>query len=175
MSVDLNENTRREFLSRTGKLAILAGGAATTTPLIAEQHIAEKPVLKARMVPDRRGKKIIAGSPSRSYSRAVGLDRIAYVSGCVGVDKKGKIEKDFQVQALQTLVNLQKSVKQSGSSMSQVLKCTCFLKNLEDFGTFNEIYVKFFPEDPPARSSVIVKDLVVPGALLEVDCVCYVD
>ena len=97
------------------------------------------------------------------------------VSAPNSIDKKGVIQKDFQTQALQTLKNLQESVERSGSSMSQVLKCTCFLKTLEDFGTFNEIYVKFFPGDPPARSSVIVKDLVVPGALLEVDCVCYVD
>lgn len=169
MSVDPHENTRREFLTKTGRLAAVAGGAAAATPLIAAQ-----PALRTQAVPNRRGKKIIAGSPSRSYSRAVRLDRTIYVSGCVGIDKKGVIEKDFAVQARQTLLNLQESVERSGSSISKVLKCTCFLKRLDDFGQFNEIYVKFFPEDPPARSSVIVKDLVVPGALLEVDCVCFV-
>jgi len=42
------------------------------------------------------------------------------------------------------------------------------------FAKFNEIYRKFFPSNPPARSTVVVKDLVAPGALLEIDCVCHV-
>lgn len=170
MPIDPHDNTRREFLSKTGRLAALAGGAAAATPLVAEQ-----PAVRTQAVPRRRGKQIIAGSPSRSYSRAVRLDRTVYVSGCVGVDGKGILQDDFATQARQTLLNLQASVERSGSSLSRVLKCTCFLKRLEHFATFNEIYVKFFPNDPPARSTVIVKDLVVPGALLEVDCVCYVD
>ena len=55
--------------------------------------------------------------------------------------------------------------------MSNVLKCTGFLVESADFGTYNELYRNFFPSDPPARSTVVVKELVVPGAKLEIDCV----
>jgi 2-iminobutanoate/2-iminopropanoate deaminase len=55
--------------------------------------------------------------------------------------------------------------------MENVLKCTCFLTEEKDFTAFNKVYIEFFPKDPPARSTVIVKALVVPGAKVEVDCV----
>lgn len=163
------DDTRRKFLSETGKLA-LAAGAAT-----AAVQVADSPAKAEPPVPRRRaGKQIIGGSPSRSYSRAVRLDQTIWVSGCVGTDAKGVMGRDFETQAMQTMLNLKDAVERSGSSLPNVLKCTCFLKKLEHFAAFNKIYVKFFPHEPPARSTVIVKDLVVPGALLEVDCICCI-
>ena len=55
--------------------------------------------------------------------------------------------------------------------MSNVMKCTCFLVDMADFPTFNKIYRTYFPADPPARSTVVVKELVVKGAKIEIDCV----
>jgi 2-iminobutanoate/2-iminopropanoate deaminase len=58
--------------------------------------------------------------------------------------------------------------------MDQVVKCGAFLTEQSDFATFNKIYVKYFPSDPPARSTVIVKALVAPGAKIEIDCTAFV-
>ena len=85
------------------------------------------------------------------------------------------VEGGFDAEARQALENLTESVEASGSSMDKLLKCTCFIKEQSYFGVFNEVYRSIIPEPRPARSTVVVKDLVVPGALLEVDCVCYVD
>ena len=70
--------------------------------------------------------------------------------------------------------NLKASVEAAGSSMDRVLKCSAFLTEQTDFATFNKIYVQYFPKDPPARSTVIVKALVVADAKLEIDCVAAV-
>ncbi len=158
-------STRRQFLSTGGAIAAAAVG---TSAMHQGPARAEDPSGQ----PDKPRKQIVGGSPSPAYSRAVRYGDLVFVAGCVGVDKDGKIQDDFETQAGQTLLNLKESVERSGSTMDQVLKCTCFLKNYDDFKTFNAVYLKFFPSSPPARSTVVVKDFVVPGAKLEVDCVC---
>ncbi len=167
MSNKAHDKTRRRFLTDSGKLALAAGAATAAT------HMAGR---AAEAQPSRTPirKHIVPGSPRRTYSRAVRLDRLVFVAGCVGSDSKGMIAGDFEVQAAQALLNLKASIEASGSSLSQVLKCTCFLKNVQHFAKFNEVYLKFFPSKPPARSTVVVKDLVAPGAVLEIDCVCHV-
>jgi 2-iminobutanoate/2-iminopropanoate deaminase len=165
------KQSRRGFLSNTGKLALAATAAAS---LRAAPARAEDPAPNS---PGHR-KRIIPGSPSKAYSRAVQLDRMVFVAGCVGLDNKTTppaMPKDFMTQAFNTLQNLKASVEASGSRLENVLKCTCFLKNLANFKEFNDTYMKFFKENPPARSTVVVKDFVVEGAMLEVDCVCYVE
>lgn len=167
---ETHDDTRRDFLTNTGKLALAAGTGAAAIHLAADPQDA-----RAAHPHTKRDKKVIPGSPSPAYSRAVRLDRVVYVSGVVGADKGGVIQSDFNAQAMQTMQNLKESVEQSGSRIENVLKCTCFLKNVEHFSIFNNFYTQFFREKPPARSTVVVKDLVVPKAMLEVDCVCFVD
>lgn len=158
-------SSRRQFLSTGGAIAAAAVGASAMQQVAAR---ADEPSQQS----DKPRKEIVGGSPSPAYSRAVRYGDLVFVAGCVGVDKDGKIQDDFETQAGQTLLNLKESVERSGSSMDKVLKCTCFLKDYDDFKTFNTVYIKFFPSNPPARSTVVVKDFVVPGAKLEVDCVC---
>lgn len=125
----------------------------------------------------RPGKRIVPGSPYPAFSRAVGLDRLVWVSGVLGQvpGTRELASPEFEGQARQALENLKASVEAAGSSMDRVLKCTAFLTEQDDFSTFNEVYMKFFPGDPPARSTVIVKALVAPGAKIEIDCLAYVD
>ncbi|MBX3394820.1 MAG: RidA family protein [Phycisphaerae bacterium] len=159
--------TRRGFLRTSGCAATAMIGGA----VVAEAAGTTEPAPQVR--PAKR--KVISGSPSQAYSRAVRLGDLVFVAGCVGVDREGKIHASFETQAEQTLLNLKESIERSGSTLTNVLKCTCFLKEYEDFQTFNKVYLKFFPKDPPARSTVVVKDFVVAGAKLEVDCVCCID
>jgi len=119
------------------------------------------------------GRRVVGGSPSPNFSRAVVFDRVVFVAGVVGTkpDSREVVGADFESQCRQALDNLKASVEAAGSSMDKVLKCTCFLTDVADFATMNKIYVTYFPADPPARSTLVVKELVVPGAKLEIDCV----
>lgn len=163
----LQEGSRREFLSGAGRVAVAAGAAAALLTSEAQAH--DKTTAHRR--------EIIPGSPSPAYSRATKLGNLVFVAGCVGVTRtegKSVMADGFEAQARQTLMNLKASVEAAGSSLDKVLKCTCFLKEFADFKTFNEVYMSIFPEPRPARSTVVVKDFVVPGALVEVDCVCAI-
>ena len=152
--------TRRAFLggaSVAGAAMAVAGGAVT------EASAAEA----------GKGRRVIGGSPYATFSRAVAFDRVVFVAGVVG-QKSGTgklVSTEFEPQCRQALENLKGSVEAAGSSMGEVLQCTCFLTDMVDFATFNEVYKSYFPSNPPARSTVVVKELVVPGAKLEIDCV----
>ena len=184
MPQEAPDQSRRTFICRSGVIAAatVAGAATVATGM-------EPPIQRARKLRDGQGgtatesggrsrKHAVGGSPSKAYSRAVQFDKIVFVAGCVGLDRRGGesvMPPDFERQAMNTLLNLKASVEAAGSNMANVLKCTCFLKKYEHFQKFNEVYMKFFPEPRPARSTVVVADFVVPGALLEVDCVCCVE
>jgi 2-iminobutanoate/2-iminopropanoate deaminase len=119
-------------------------------------------------------KKVIPGN-SPNLSRAIGFEHILFVSGVLGVDSQTRklVSAEFDGQCRQALTNLKASVEAGGSSLSQVLKCTCFLVEAADFEAFNKVYREFFPQDPPARSTVVVKELVMAGAKIEIDCVAH--
>ncbi len=154
-------NTRRTFL----KLA--AGGI----PLVGINAASAADESTAAKSPPAR--RVIPGTPGSPLSRAVIHQQLAFVSGVLGT-KPGTRElaaADFEGQCRQVMENLKASVEAAGATMANVLKCTCFLTEESDFGLFNQVYSTFFTKDPPARSTVIVKALVLPDAKVEVDCV----
>lgn len=121
----------------------------------------------------RARRRVVPGPPGSPFSRAVICEPLVFVSGVLGT-KPGSRElasTEFAGQAAQVLENLKASVEAAGASLADVLKCTCFLTDAADFAAFNQVYVTFFPKDPPARSTVVVKALVLPGAVVEIDCV----
>jgi len=149
--------TRRNFLQG----AAVAGAAATAGSV----NIASAGGGNERQVTPAR--------PGAPFSRAVGYGGIVHVAGVVG-RKPGEQDVPsggFEAECRQALENLKASVEAAGSTMEKVMKCNCFLTDLDDFPTFNKVYRSFFPSNPPARSTVVVKALVVPGASLEIDCV----
>lgn len=155
----MDTQTRRTFL---GKAAVAAPAMAVTGGVASVAAASES----------GGGKKIVAGSPYPTFSRAVILDSTVYVSGVLG-QKPGTTQLaslDFEPQCRQAMENLKASVEAAGSRMDQVVKCQCFLTDAADFAAFNKIYVSYFPSEPPARSTVIVKALVAKGAKLEIDC-----
>ena len=155
----MNNESRREFLSKAlaAPMAVVTGGATATAS--AEET-----------APQRR---VIGGSSSPNYSRAVAFGKVVFVAGVMGTKPGSRdlASPDFEGQCRQALDNLKGSVEAAGSSLDKVLKCTCFLTEAADFETMNKVYRGYFPADPPARSTVVVKELVAPGAKIEVDCV----
>lgn len=68
-----------------------------------------------------------------------------------------------------TLQNLERCLRAAGTDLDHVVRCTVFLKRLEDFAEMNRVYAEFFPHNPPTRSTVGV-DLLV-GTSVEIDCI----
>ena len=72
-------------------------------------------------------------------------------------------------QTRQVLQNVKAILEAAGTDLDNVIKTTCFLADIKDFGAFNEVYREFFPTDPPARSTVQVG--LVPPWLVEIEAV----
>jgi 2-iminobutanoate/2-iminopropanoate deaminase len=90
------------------------------------------------------------------YSQAVVHGGIAYLSGQVAFDPAtGQlVEGDIAAQTERVLENLKAVLEASGASLESVLKTTVFLKDMGDFSRMNEVYGRYFPSNPPARSTV---------------------
>jgi 2-iminobutanoate/2-iminopropanoate deaminase len=73
-------------------------------------------------------------------------------------------------QTTRALENTEKVFKAAGSTLANATKCTVFLTDVKDFQGMNQAYTKFFPSNPPARSTVVVAALVVPNAKVEIEC-----
>lgn len=105
------------------------------------------------------------------YSQAIEVNGMVFTSGVIPVDPAtGVIPEGVEAQATQAFTNLTNLVEASGAAMSQVVKTTVFIKEMNDFGKINEIYAKFFKEPYPSRSCVEVARLP-KDVLLEVEAI----
>lgn len=94
------------------------------------------------------------------YSQAVKVGELLFTSGQIPLARDGSlVEGDVSVQTRQVMENLKAVLEAGGSSLAQVIKCTCFLADMNDFAVVNEIYGEFFAAEPPARSAVEVARL----------------
>lgn len=105
------------------------------------------------------------------YSQAVTVGDLVFTSGQIALDpEKGVLEGNtISEQTHRVCKNLDAVLNAAGSSLQRAVKTVCFLKNMEDFAEFNEVYGQYFKEKP-ARSCVAVKDLP-KGALVEIEVV----
>jgi 2-iminobutanoate/2-iminopropanoate deaminase len=106
------------------------------------------------------------------YSQAIGAGRLVFCSGQVGLDPiTGDIVgSDIATQADRALRNLQAVLDAAGLGFADVVKTTCFLADMADFGAFNEVYGRYMPDPPPARSTFAVAALP-KGALVEIEAI----
>jgi 2-iminobutanoate/2-iminopropanoate deaminase len=107
------------------------------------------------------------------YSQAIRYGDMLFVSGMIAIDPKtNELSKgDIEAQATLVLDNIKAVVETAGFSMKNVLKAEVFMKDLKDFGKYNAIYVKYFPENPPAR--VTVQAAALPrDVLIEISVIC---
>ncbi|MCL5950481.1 MAG: RidA family protein [Chloroflexi bacterium] len=110
------------------------------------------------------------------YSQAIRVGDFVFCAGQAGLDPAtGKlVAGGIEAETRRVLQNLAAALEAAGSSLSQVVKTTVFLTNLDDFKTMNTIYAEFFPAAPPARSTVQVSRLPA-GASVEIEAIAIVN
>ena len=105
------------------------------------------------------------------YSQAVRSGNFLFVSGQLPVNPEdGNIASTVENQAKQAMTNLKNIIEDAGFKLSDVVKTTLFIRNMDDFPTVNAVYAGFFSEPFPARSCVEVSRLP-KGSLLEIDAI----
>ena len=105
------------------------------------------------------------------YSQAIEVNGMVYTSCVIPVNPAtGEIPEGAAAQAEQAIGNLAALLKEAGTSAENVIKTTVFIKNMEDFGTVNEIYAKYFTGVFPARSCVEVARLP-KDVLIEIEAI----
>ena len=106
------------------------------------------------------------------YSQAVKANGFVFTSGQVAIDPSSQqvIAGDVATQTERVLRNLSEILEAAGSGLGKVVRCTVFLKNMNDFAAMNEVYGKYFSSAPPARSTVEVARLP-KDVLVEIDVI----
>lgn len=108
----------------------------------------------------------------RPFSPAVRAGDFIYVSGQVPVNKDGEIVVGgIEAQTRQVMENIKSVLALAGATLDDVCKSTCWLQDARDFGAFNRIYMSYFGENKPARSTTEARLMV--DARVEIDVVAY--
>ena len=117
-----------------------------------------------------------AGAPAAigPYSQAIITGNLLFASGQIPINPAtGNVEaKTIAEQTEQVCKNIGELLAAAGTDFSKVVKTTCFLADINDFGAFNEVYAKYFTSKP-ARSCVAVKD-IPKGVLCEIEIIAEV-
>ncbi len=110
-----------------------------------------------------------AARPAGPYSHAVVAGGFVFVSGQGPADPAtGRAPDGFAAQVEQTLRNLQTILEGAGASLRDVVRIGAYLSDLTRFAEYNEVYGRFFPDSPPARTTVGCQLL---GIMVEIDCI----
>ncbi|HLX46258.1 MAG TPA: RidA family protein [Bryobacteraceae bacterium] len=109
------------------------------------------------------------------YSQAVVVNGFAFLSGQIPLDPATNqlIDGDITVQTERVFENMKALLEACGSSLGQVVKTTVFIKDMGEFAKMNEIYARYFPENPPSRSTIEAARLP-RDVRIEIECVALV-
>jgi 2-iminobutanoate/2-iminopropanoate deaminase len=121
-------------------------------------------------------KKIIysksAPAPIGPYSQAVVAGNTLYISGQIALDADSGelINENITEETHAVMKNLDTVLREAGYSFEEVVKCSIFIKNMDDFSTINEAYGQYFKQNPPARETVEVSKLP-KNVNVEISCI----
>ncbi|MDP6593638.1 MAG: RidA family protein [Candidatus Marinimicrobia bacterium] len=110
------------------------------------------------------------------FSEAVRVGNMLYLSGQVG-NRPGSlevVEGGIGPETQQTMENIKDVLERYGSSLDEVVKCTCMLTDISEWGDMSKVYAEFFPDRKPARSAFAGTGLAL-GAKVEIECWATVD
>ena len=101
--------------------------------------------------------------PPGAWSYGILLDNTLYVSGMGGEDGAGKIPPDFEAEVQQALENIGAVLKSAGMSPSEVVSVQVYLTDKATFQRMNKVYMNYFKDPRPTRTTVVVAKLVGEG------------
>ena len=109
------------------------------------------------------------------FSEAVRVGHMLYLSGQLGYDRETAklVEGGIAAETKKTLENIKATLEKHGSSMAEVVKCTVFLADIKEWAAMNEVYITYFPSNPPARSALGSSGLAL-DARTEIECMATV-
>jgi 2-iminobutanoate/2-iminopropanoate deaminase len=115
-----------------------------------------------------------APAPVGPYSQAVEAGGFLFCSGQIAIDPKNNnvMTGPIEEQAKQVLENIKAVLQEAGLGFQNVVKTTIFLTKMEDFTTVNEVYARYFSEQPPARSTIAVAGLP-KGVHVEIEVIAH--
>ncbi|KAA5542393.1 RidA family protein [Adhaeribacter rhizoryzae] len=116
-----------------------------------------------------------APAPIGPYSQAVLANGVLYVSGQIALDPASGqlVQENIQTETHQVMKNLQAILQEAGLSFDQVVKCTIFVKDLNNFAAINDVYGSYFGQNSPARETVEVSRLP-KDVNVEISCIAVV-
>lgn len=108
------------------------------------------------------------------FSEIVKVDKTWYLSGQLGADPAtGKlVTGGIIAQTHQTMKNIKATLMRNGLTLDDVVKCTVFIADINQWGQFNQVYRQYFKQHFPARSALGANGLAL-GAAVEVECIAY--
>lgn len=106
------------------------------------------------------------------YSQAIEANGMLFISGQIPIDPAtGKIvEGSIQEQTDQVMKNIGAILKEAGYTYADVVKSTCLLADMDNFAAMNEVYARYYPENPPARAAYGVVRLPL-GVMVEIETI----
>ncbi|AWW33172.1 RidA family protein [Echinicola strongylocentroti] len=113
-----------------------------------------------------------APAPIGPYSQAVQAGNTLFISGQIALDADtGElINENITEETHAVMKNLDAILSAAGYGFGDVVKCSIFIKDMDDFGTINEAYGQYFPSNPPARETVEVSRLP-KNVQVEISCI----
>jgi 2-iminobutanoate/2-iminopropanoate deaminase len=112
-----------------------------------------------------------APQPVGPYTQALAAGPFVFLSGQIPLDAQGRlVEGDIVVQTVQVMANIKAVLAAAGLTFKDVVKTTIYLQDLADFQEMNRAYAEFFPQHPPARTTVQVAGLA-RGVAVEIDAI----
>ena len=118
----------------------------------------------------------VAPAPIAPYSHGTSAGGFVFISGQGPTDPKtSQMPTDVREQARQVMLNVKGILESAGGTMDDIVKCTVFLKNMNDYKTVNEVYGTFFREgQAPARTCVEASLPRGYAQLVEIEAIAYV-
>ena len=108
------------------------------------------------------------------FSLAIRSGDFIFLSGQLGAapdsDPPRVVEGGIEAETRQTFENIVAVLDAAGATLEDIIKCTVFLADIDDYAAFNAVYIEYFPRDPPARAALAASGLAL-GALVELDCI----
>jgi 2-iminobutanoate/2-iminopropanoate deaminase len=112
-----------------------------------------------------------APAPSGAYTQALAVGPFMFISGQIPLDPQGRlVEGDIVIQTCQVIANLKAILAAAELGLKDVIKTTVFLADLADFSEFNRAYGEFFPQHPPARTTIQAAGLP-RGVAVEIEAI----